>query len=614
VLETVGVEIDDRVIDRWRARAGRARAALGWPSPPPVSSAASERTRRRAQPCVVRRHASGVQLAIVAPPDQLLTATEINEWALCASLRELEPARWGSLERDLIAAAQRAAESAAEDHDAAAGEPMPHAVAFAATALPVLDDAAALQRFARLAALEGLPRLAPLVDAAAARALSCLLDEQQLTLGTGAGGRSWPLTTLPDVDAVPWSQLKDVPAVVVTGSNGKTTTVRLLAACARANGWRDGYNCTDGLYVAGEPIASGDYSGPVGTRTVLRDPRVEAAILETARGGILRRGLAVARANVAIVTNVSADHFGEYGIHDLDGLADVKLVVASAVRHGGLLVLNADDALLRAHGAQLDVPIAWFATDFDHPELTTHRARSGWTCGVREGHLLVATAIGARRSGAEQVHDLGRIADMPLTVDGSASYNVANVCGAALSAVALGIGPALVADVLRRFGADPADNPGRLMRYAYRGAQVLVDYAHNPEGLAGLLDVARHLRGGGRVALLLGQAGNREDADIRRLAGTAAAYRPDLVVVKETERYLRGRAEGEVPAILRAELLASGVSEASIEMRTTELDAARRALDWARPGDVLVLPVHDRASRTEVLRILAEGRGASQAQ
>ena len=138
-------------------------------------------------------------------------------------------------------------------------------------------------------------------------------------------------------------ELRNVPTAIVTGSNGKTTTVRLLAACARAHGWRDGYNCTDGLFIAGEQIESGDYSGPVGTRTVLRDSRVEAAILETARGGILRRGLAAQRARVAVVTNVSADHFGEYGIDDLAGLADTKLVVASTIDDTGLLVLNADD-------------------------------------------------------------------------------------------------------------------------------------------------------------------------------------------------------------------------------------------------------------------------------
>ncbi len=158
-----------------------------------------------------------------------------------------------------------------------------------------------------------------------------------------------------------------MPAAIVTGSNGKTTTVRLLAACVRAHGWRDGYNCTDGLFIEGEQIEGGDYSGPVGTRTVLRDPRVEAAILETARGGILRRGLAAERAQVAVITNISSDHFGEYGVHDLAGLADVKLVVASVVDDDGLLVLNADDPILLARAEELDCPIGWFSRDYHAP-------------------------------------------------------------------------------------------------------------------------------------------------------------------------------------------------------------------------------------------------------
>jgi len=273
--------------------------------------------------------------------------------------------------------------------------------------------------------------------------------------------------------------------------------------------------------------------------------------------------------------------------------------------------LNADDALLREHGMRIDGPVGWFAIDHDHAVLREHRERGGWTSGVRAGRLVVShsverTADAARRGDAlaPQEIDLGDIAAMPLTVGGTASYNVANVCGAALAAVALGVAPANVASVLARFGARPTDNPGRLMRYAYRGAQALIDYAHNPEGLTGLMQVAAHLKRDGRVALLLGQAGNRETADIERLAETAAKFRPDFVVVKETEAYMRGRAPGEVPAILRAALLRAGLPESAIEVRMTEVDAARRVLDWARPGDVLVLPVHDRAARAAVLELV----------
>jgi cyanophycin synthetase len=524
---------------------------------------------------------------MTAPLDQLFTATEVNEWAFCAALVAADPARWKHLTDALIEAARVAAEQSTMS------------AAFA-VAPPVIDEQAAFVRFEKLAKIEGSPPLRALVAAADTRGLSYLADDDDLTLGSGASGRTWPLDALPSVQQVPWSELRNVPTAIVTGSNGKTTTVRLLAACARAHGWRDGFNCTDGLFVAGEQIEGGDYSGPVGTRRVLRDTRVQAAILETARGGILRRGLAVQRSRVAVVTNITADHFGEYGIDDLAGLADTKLVVASTIDDRGLLVLNADDATLRARANQFRSPIGWFSRNYDAVALLSHRMKGGSTSGVRNGRLIISWT----RGGSAEEIDLGAVVDMPLTVDGTADYNVQNVAGVALAALGLGIPAATVATVLARFGADPTDNPGRLMRYEYRGAQILIDYAHNPDGLRGLMNVATRLRRTGRVALLLGQAGNRSNADIEELAATAARFRPDFVIVKETESYMRGRAPGEVPAILRGALLRTGLLATSIEVHLSELGAVKRVLEWARPGDVLVMPVHDRGVREQVLALL----------
>ena len=158
-----------------------------------------------------------------------------------------------------------------------------------------------------------------MLDAAATTRLPHVVDESLLTLGAGAGGRNFPLTALPDVAESTWQELRDIPTAIVTGSNGKTTTVRLLAACARSHGWHAGYNCTDGVFLDDEALATGDYSGPAGARMVMRERRTQAAILETARGGILRRGIAVSQAGTAVITNVSSDHFGEYGIDDSRG-------------------------------------------------------------------------------------------------------------------------------------------------------------------------------------------------------------------------------------------------------------------------------------------------------
>ncbi|MEP7043232.1 MAG: Mur ligase family protein [Dokdonella sp.] len=546
VLETVGVDIDEAVLGQWRARVQRARAALGWPD------AAS----------VVRAHASNASLALAAPLDQLFTATEVNEWALLAAL--------GS-----------------------------HSILVPAFFAPgyaaAWDEESAMHTLIAFARAECNRALMALVHAAHSRGLTVLIDDETISLGVGSGSRTWPLSPLPASDELDWAGLHDAPIALVTGSNGKTTTTRLLAALARSHGWRTAYTCTDGVFVGATALAAGDYSGPAGARVALRQPEVDAAILETARGGILRRGIAVQRADVAIVTNVSDDHFGEYGVHDLDDLGAAKLAVARTLGERGVLVLNADDALLVRHAQSLPVRLAWFAFDADAPLLRAHRQRRGVTCGVREGRLLLHT---------EAVdHDLGAVAAMPLSFNGSARYNIANIAAAALAAHALGIAPATLRQVLASFGAARADNPGRLEHASIGGVEVFVDYAHNPEGLRGLLEVATRRRAC-RLGLVLGQAGNREDAEIRELAVVAAQFAPDHLILKDIGGMLRGRAAGEVPAILRDELLRNGVADERIVLQLDEFDAVRAALAWARTGDTLVLPVHGSAVKPRVGALL----------
>ena len=581
VLETVGVEIDDALLSGWRTRVERARRHLGWDKTSPGSQLA---------PAVVaRRHATGASLALQAPVDQLFTATELNEWALCATVFERDPVRWANVTEDLLA-----------DYLEDAGDPddvIP----------PVLEEHAALARLALRAASERRPDIVTLIEAARTRRVGHLLDETTLTLGAGRGSQSWALDALPTVDTVPWAALHSIPIAAVTGSNGKTTTVRLVAACARANGWRDGFNCTDGVFIDRKPVAEGDYSGPAGTRLVLRNASVEAAVIETARGGILRRGLAADRADVANVTNISPDHFGEYGIDDLDGLADVKLSIAHLLDRDGLLVLNAGDALLCAKSGVLrqrlgwQPTLGWFAQDFDHATLVQHRATNGATSGVRAGHLWLSS------DGRE--HDLGAISEMPLTVDGTATYNVENLAGAALVATKLGVPPATIAQVFADFGRDLADNAGRLMRFDIGGVKIILDYAHNPDGLRGVMRVADRLRAPGcRIGMLLGHAGNRLNADIEELALVATEFKPDLIVVKEDEGHLRGRQPGEVPAIIQNALLKTGLPEAAVPICPSEVDAALMALGWARPGDALVLLIHSGAARARMLEILRSRR------
>ncbi len=551
VLETQGIAVDDALLAAWRDAVERARAALGWPS----------------APLLARRHAGGASLAMAAPIDQLLAATEVNEWALLSALGD----------------AGRAVGLHAPAHPAA------------------WDEASALMTLRAFAAEESHPALAALHAAARGHGVDALVDDDALTLGAGRHAATWPIDALPDVAQVDWTALRSVPIALVTGSNGKTTTTRLLAAILRARGAHVAHTCTDGVFVDGELLEGGDYSGPAGARTALRVPEIDFAVLETARGGLLRRGLAVQRADVAVVTNVSDDHFGEYGVHELAELADVKLTVARALGAQSTLVLNADDALLVRKSGALGVRIAWFSLDADSPLLIAHRAAGGVTCGLREGRLLLHVA------GVE--HDLGEVAAMPLTFGGTARYNIANLAAAALAAHALGVDASTMAAVAARFGASRTDNPGRLQHLQLGDVAVVVDYAHNPEGLQGLLDVIAHLRRA-RLGLLLGQAGNRGDAEIRELAAVAARARPERVVLKDIGGMLRGRESGEVAQLLSDELLRQGIDADAVSRQLDEYEAVIELLAWAKPGDVLVLPVHGvevKARVTDLLQALEDG-------
>ncbi|RZA16335.1 MAG: Mur ligase [Lysobacteraceae bacterium] len=547
-LETApGLAFDAGVLQRWRGNVERARAALDWPD----------------AAIVVRLHATGASLAFEAPIDQLYIATEVNEWALYAAL------------------GLRAGDAPV---DADAAEPRAHVAHH--------GPQEALRRLALLARDEARPAVVALLQAARAHGIPAHADDECVSVGEGEGAQAWTLDAIPAPDDVPWARLHGIPKAVVTGSNGKTTSVRLLAAMLRAHGLRAGYSSTDGLFIDGERVEPGDYSGPVGARTVLRDARVQVAVLETARGGLLRRGLVAHDARVALVTNVSPDHFGEYGIHDLDDLAAVKLVVAKSLAPDGLLVLNADDAMLVAHAAATGVArMGWCALALDDA-----LARGPLACGARDGRLLLSL------DGA--THDLGAVDAMPLTIGGAARYNIANIAGAVLAAHALGVPVEVIAAVLARFGGTNADNPGRLQRWSLGDVQVLLDYAHNPDGLRGLLDVAAGMRGA-RLALLLGHAGNRLEDDFRALAAVAASARPDRVWLKDIGGdYLRGRASGDVAMILRESLLASGMAESDLPVCLDEAEATRQALQWACPGDLLVLPVHEPARRDEVVALL----------
>ena len=555
MLEPLGALAQDSVAhEHWRALVTEMQAALGW----------------ACAPAIVRAHAGGAFLVISAPFDALFTATEINEWA------------W---------------EQASGNFDGGA-LPSPfdqlHAIGHTVTeALAVFRARCAIERGSGLGALGVL---------ALQHQLPLLVDDDAVSIGAGAGSRTWLRAALPEPANIPWDAFHDIPTALVTGANGKTTTVRLLAAMLDASpgyGGRVGYSSTEGVMIGGVPGGEGDYAGPAGARVVLRDTRVAAAVLETARGGILRRGLAVAHANVAIVTNITADHFGEYGIDTLDDLAETKLAVAHALGINDTLVLNADDTALLARAAAQTCKVALFAADDACPALQDHRAAGGATCGVRENRLWLTY-------GGEQ-SDLGDIREMPLTLAGHAKFNIGNIAASALAAAAMGVSTNVIAETLARFGNARSDNPGRLERWQLADITVLIDYAHNPDGLQLLLASAHAIHPrtpGSRLGLLLGQAGNRTDSAIAELARIAAAFVPARIVIKEIASMLRGRKPGDVPARLKSALIEANYPPENIAVEAEEFEAARSLLRWAGADDLIVLPVHQRAAREALAALL----------
>lgn len=522
--------------EAWVRQAGRILEAVGW----------------GAEELCVRSFPGGANLGLSAQIDRLYTATEVNEWALDAALAEL-------------------AGKAPSDSD--------------------LAQAAA--RFREETEHERNPALLALRDAANYRRVSFLWDAQYVTLGRGSGSLTWSMSDLPTPREVPWDQVSDIPVVLVTGTNGKTTTVRLLAAMVRAAGAVAGTTSTDRVEIDGEVLDQGDCSGPGGARTLLRDRRVEVAILETARGGLLRRGLAVTHADAAAVTNVAADHLGEFGINDLAALAEAKLVPARVVRPQGRVVLNADDPELRTRTGNFGAPVVWFSIDPDQPGFDDLLVSGYAGCTLEEGEMV--------RYGEERRQVIARIDEVPITFGGAARHNIANALCAIALAGAIGLSVDAMREGLRTFRGTPGDNPGRGNVFEIKGARVLLDYAHNPHGMTALLAFASRLPAERRL-LVLGQAGDRDEDEIRELARIGWTIRPDLIVVKELPEMLRGRNAGEVPAILEDELRRLGVPADSIVRAENDVEAARKALAWARPGDLVLLLVHTR--RAEVLELL----------
>jgi cyanophycin synthetase len=370
-----------------------------------------------------------------------------------------------------------------------------------------------------------------------------------------------------------------IPVVAVTGTNGKTTTARLIAHLFTAQGLRVGMTNTDGVYVNGRQIDSGDCSGPKSARNVLLHPEVDAAVFETARGGILREGLGFDRCQVAVVTNIGAgDHLGLNYITTVEDLAVLKRVIVQNVATTGYAVLNAADPIVAAMAPACPGKIIFFASDRHHPVMATHRAQGHRTVYV-DGDSIVA----AEGSWRETIH----LRDVPITRNGKIGFQVENVMASVAAAWGAGLPWQTIRRGLSGFVNDSDNAPGRFNLMDFKGATVIADYGHNPDAMRALVQAVEALPAKRRSVVISG-AGDRRDEDIREQTVILGAVFDDVILYQDAAQ--RGRADGEVMALLR-EGLAGATRTQHIEEIRGEFIAIDTALDRLQPGDLCLVLV-----------------------
>ena len=392
-----------------------------------------------------------------------------------------------------------------------------------------------------------------------------------------------------------------VPVIAVTGTNGKTSTVRILAHVLRCAGRSVAYSSTDGVYHDGTLVEEGDYAGPSGARIALAQPGVDVVVLETARGGILLQGLGVPFNDVSVVTNVSRDHLGLHGIETLDQLADVKGTITRVTRPEGWTVLNADDPRVLNMRRRSPARPFLFSLDHRHPVFPEALSERGRAATVIDGGVVLL-GPGSRSETVVAVEDV------PVTLAGIAGHAVQNVLGVAAAAVAVGLPTERVAEGLRTFLPDAETNPGRANVYVHDGRVVVIDYAHNEDGIDSLTQVlAGFRRRGAAIWLAFGTAGDRSD-DILHGFAYRAGRGADHPIVAELHRYLRGRDPQDLVERLRAGAIDGGAAEVPAE--PDEVHALERMLREARSGDVIGITAL--AQRPEIFALL-ERKGAVRA-
>ena len=526
----------DDVLACWYRHVNRLLSAVSWPEP--------ELTHRR--------YENGFSLLLAAPIDQLYSATTVLEtaWYLCCC--------------DVLG-------------------------------MPVDSETQLTQAVSARMQSELSPQSIQLQQAAQNHCVDCLIDDELISVGHGEGSMHWSVDDLPAADQVNWAAVRDIPVALVTGTNGKSTTVRILDQIARAADWVSGVTSTDFVRVGDDVLDRGDYSGPSGARLLLRDKRLQVAFLEVARGGILRRGLPLRRAKVALITNVSPDHLGQYGVNTLEALIDTKFSVIQTLTDDAILVVNADDDgsidYISRHPRN---NVCWFSLNINNATIQQQFNSNGCCCFADGGELFYFDG--------ENTQLICDVDSIPMTFFGAALHNVSNALGAIGVSIAMGFSFDNICQGLCQFQSDASDNPGRLNSFELKnGARVIVDYAHNSHSVQAVTDTVKRLPAKNKW-VLCSSAGDRSDTDIRDIAQGVCSMQPDQVVIAEVTAYLRGRNAGEVARIMKQIFLDNGLSDTDIHFSDSPVLGVSFALSQMTDQDLGLFLVLD--ERDEIIELI----------
>ena len=363
-----------------------------------------------------------------------------------------------------------------------------------------------------------------------------------------------------------------IPIIAVTGTNGKTTTTRLIAHIVKNNGFKVGFTTSDGIYVQNHMLEKGDTTGPISAEFILKDPTVEFAVLETARGGILRSGLGFSRCDIGIITNIQEDHLGISDIHDLNDLARVKSTVVKSVKKDGWAVLNAEDKHCVEIAKELSCKVAYFSMN-EHCDVIVNHCRKGGIAAIYENGFVTI------KKGDWKMR-VDKVTHVPLTMGGKAKFMIANVLAATLASYLWGFKTEDIKSSLETFIPSAAQTPGRMNIFSFKNFKVMIDFAHNPSGYLGIEDFLESVNSDHKVGIIAG-VGDRRDEDIKECAAIAARMFNHIII--RQEKHLRGRTEDEIINLI-LEGIKSQNRDVTYEIVPKEKDAIKHAISIAKDG------------------------------